>query len=260
MSKDFVNETTKDLDRLKVRITELKFFNRLNAIEKEVVDRLLNKIKTNLTWCDEFVDEAEVIEDTKKLLNDLYKIVNKKEEQMGKKRKNKKGNKMHLYHDDWGYDQEWSGIKNVNDTPEFRDIKSVSRSSHIKDSTPRVTRFVNTPVIYILPEVYDKIRAWTELIKEEITGIGTVKDLGHADFLIDSMYIFDQNVSGATCDASSPQALIEVFERMEANGHNPANARCWWHSHNSMGVSPSAKDDETGRNFCSKGFLILPHQ
>jgi hypothetical protein len=75
-------------------------------------------------------------------------------------------------------------------------------------------------------------------------------------FYIDDIHLFRQTVSGAQCEAEDDLALVELMNDMIAKGKNPSSLKCWWHSHNTMGTSPSGTDVATAEKFANKEFLI----
>lgn len=283
--EDTIRDTLKDIRK---RVFGAFAQGKMTLTERDSLLGSIEKIRQQLPYTKNFLGSPEVIMVVKKLMGELFIKVNnyesKKEGEIEMSRKNRnkhrrqkeqerdiaeEGNYGYGYGDYYygrgGYNGGYhGGSPAVYDTSrkemtsvKMNDLKPTETENiTVKSGTPKIDRFVNSPVIYILPEVYHKMMTWTSLLDDEITGLGTVEELGEGKFLIDSMYLFDQKVSKARCEATGPMSLIDLCERMEKDGKNPSKMKVWWHSHNTMGVSPSQQDDETGRNYCANGFLI----
>lgn len=226
----------------------------------EKLDRLERKIKD--VWSPGFGDSA--IYDCKKLVGELFQEFNIAE---GKAMMEEYGKDMpknypvtyqskHRERRETVTDLGYSKQVTKYDVPEIIPFKEGEELVLVKDGEPKLDRIVTKPIIYLSLEVYQKMMTWTRMLKDEITGLGTVKELSPGSFLIDGMYLFDQFVSGARCEMTGAEALVDLCQRLEAKGESPSALKCWWHSHNTMGVNPSAQDDETGRNYCDNGYLI----
>lgn len=258
----FIERSERNLKELRSKVHSLFAFKIIGEKERNELLNKLDGIKRHLPWCEGAVGSNEMISVAKKLIGNIFVELHKyeKDSLVGKKNKKKHQRREKDIAED---SRMWfgAGVDTHHATKEmvsvdFRQFKSDYESINVASGPAKLDRFINSPVIYILPEVYHKIMTWTSLLDDEITGLGTVEEIGPSQFLIDSMYLFDQKVSKARCEATGAMALVDLCERMEKDGKNPANMKVWWHSHNSMGVSPSSQDDETGRNFCSNGFLI----
>lgn len=263
--KKFIDRSERTLSNLRKEIHTLFAFKEIDIKQRNELLNKIDSIKRHLPWCDGCLGANELISATKKLIGNLFAELDKykKDGEMGKKNKKNKYRRDRDIAEDkkmwFGAGTDAPSYKTESKsmvTVDFKQFTNENEMITVAGGTPKLDRFIDTPIIYILPEVYHKIMLWTNLLDDEITGLGTVEELGKGKFLINSMYLFDQKVSKARCEATGPGALIELCERMEKDGKNPANMKVWWHSHNSMGVTPSGQDDETGRNFCSNGFLI----
>ncbi len=102
--------------------------------------------------------------------------------------------------------------------------------------------------VYIRQEVYHKIMTLTKLLDDEITALLEV-EREDEKFIIKGVQMFRQKVSKAQCEAEDNTSLVEMYQRMIKEGKNPAELKCWWHSHNSMGVSPSSTDYDTIKTY-----------
>jgi proteasome lid subunit RPN8/RPN11 len=102
--------------------------------------------------------------------------------------------------------------------------------------------------VYIKQEVYNEVMTLTKLLDDEITGLLEVEREGE-NFTIKGLQMFRQKVSKTQCEQEDDMAIQEMCKRMIAEGKNPAELKCWWHSHNNMGVSPSGTDYDTIKKY-----------
>lgn len=102
--------------------------------------------------------------------------------------------------------------------------------------------------VYIKQEVYHRVMAFTKLLDDEITALLEVEREGQK-FIIKGLQMFRQKVSKAQCEKEDVESIVEMYKRMIEQGKNPSELKCWWHSHNSMGVSPSGTDYDTIKEY-----------
>lgn len=138
--------------------------------------------------------------------------------------------------------------------PEIRkEFKPGHQYQKIKETKCSFSKF--EPEVVLTRLAFNKITAWCRMMNEEITALGVVEQEGE-DFIIKDFFLFHQNVTQTTCEATGPEALIEVMEEAEKQGYDSSKLRCWWHSHNTMGTTPSQQDLKTAEEFAGKSFLI----
>lgn len=138
--------------------------------------------------------------------------------------------------------------------PSMRDeFKAGPQYQKIKETKCSFSKF--DPDVVLTRLAFNKITAWCRLLNEEVTALGVVEQEGQ-DFIVKDFFMFHQIVTGATCEAENAEALIEVMEEVEKHGYDSSKLRCWWHSHNTMGTSPSQQDLKTAEEFAGKSFLI----
>lgn len=115
---------------------------------------------------------------------------------------------------------------------------------------------MNTKVSVILPlHVYHKLRAYTNLVDKEITGLGLVQTITPTKFKITDIYLLKQTVSAAECEIE-PEATAQLMERLINEGKNPSELRFWWHSHANMATFWSGTDSRTSEQFKGTEYLI----
>jgi hypothetical protein len=90
---------------------------------------------------------------------------------------------------------------------------------------------------------YQKIRAYTDLCPNEISGLGKVR-VEHGDFIVSDVAIFEQKVSAAH-STIEPAALAKFQDERVKAGESMREWKLWWHSHAEMGVFFSKTDTDT---------------
>jgi hypothetical protein len=95
--------------------------------------------------------------------------------------------------------------------------------------------------------VWDKIRTWTEMTTEEISGLGCVKREANGIFFVYDVFLVKQENTGSFTDIDDEalHALMWELETLDDtdNGNRLDDLRFWWHSHANMGVFWSGQDD-----------------
>lgn len=139
-------------------------------------------------------------------------------------------------------------------TPMFRsqfEVKQSLTSIYKGGST-----FSRVPDIIMSRLAFNKLKVWCESLDDEIQAMGIVEMQEGGEFFIKDFFLFDQIVSKTTCEEKNAQALVDLMMHVESKGYNSRDLKVWWHSHNSMGVTPSAQDLRTTEKFGASGFLI----
>ncbi len=134
-------------------------------------------------------------------------------------------------------------------TPTMNDVKFIDNLVCIKQGENEVFKLIFNK------ETYSKMMMYTKLLNVEITGLIEVR-VENNKFYLDDIHLFRQKVSGAQCEMEDDLAIVELMDKMIKAGKNPGSLKCWWHSHNTMGTSPSGTDTTTGEKFANKEFLI----
>lgn len=140
------------------------------------------------------------------------------------------------------------------ETPEFRKPETEKETIIVKKDTP-ILKLPDMEV-HIAEEVFRKIMTWTKLLDVEVTGLGTVSEITPGKFFVDSIFLFEQVVTGGSCVMKSPQAFVELCQRIEASGKDVAKLKFWWHSHNKLGAFFSSQDETTGAQYKSSDWMI----
>lgn len=90
----------------------------------------------------------------------------------------------------------------------------------------------------------EKIRQYTKLCPDEISGLGKVTSNNKGDLLISDVEIFKQTVSGAH-STIDPVALAQFQSEIVKAGGSMKDYKLWWHSHAHMSVFFSKTDTDT---------------
>lgn len=91
---------------------------------------------------------------------------------------------------------------------------------------------------------YERIRAFTELCPDEISGLGKIEVDKDENLLVTDVAIFDQEVSGAHSTIETA-ALAKFQVDMMARGESLKQWVLWWHSHAHMDTFFSGTDTNT---------------
>ena len=106
-------------------------------------------------------------------------------------------------------------------------------------------KFINTPTLFISNDAYLKMQEYIAQSKKEIGWLGTCSRQDD-DYIINNVYLFDQEVHETTCEITEEGLNKFALELMEKpNGMDIWNNICLWgHSHVNMGVLPSSQDNK----------------
>ena len=105
-------------------------------------------------------------------------------------------------------------------------------------------RFINKPTLFISNDAYLKMQEYIAQSNKEIGWLGTCSRQDE-DYIINNVYLFDQEVHETTCEITEEGLNKFALELMEKpNGMDIWNNICLWgHSHVNMGVLPSSQDN-----------------
>lgn len=96
----------------------------------------------------------------------------------------------------------------------------------------------------ILRSAQERIRAFTMLCPDEISGLGKLEVDADQNFVVTQVEIFDQEVSGTHSTIEAVALAKFQTERVTA-GESMKQWTLWWHSHADMGVFFSSTDTNT---------------
>ncbi len=111
------------------------------------------------------------------------------------------------------------------------------------------------PTIYLSIKAYQKMRAWTEMAKGEVSWLGTVEGMEGDGFLIEDIYLLKQicTDAGTSLDDS---AIGEFLTGITKKGDDPSRVKAWLHSHGHLKTFWSQTDEKTIDRMSSAGYLI----
>ena len=98
----------------------------------------------------------------------------------------------------------------------------------------------NGAVVWIMPDAHRKILALVTEFSDEVGWHGTVSRIGDNEFVIEDIFVYPQEVTGATVNTDQ-KAYSEWLYGLDDDIFN--KIRMQGHSHCNMGVHPSGVDD-----------------
>lgn len=109
-----------------------------------------------------------------------------------------------------------------------------------------------SPMVYMTRDAYSRMWHYVDIASKEVGWLGTVRLTRYGNFLIDEVFLLEQEVSAAQTEISEAgiarlaQELIDTRE----NGVEMVNRiRFWGHSHVRMGTFPSGQDEAQMQHF-----------
>lgn len=113
-----------------------------------------------------------------------------------------------------------------------------------------------TPTVYLTPDAYKRMCLYVELAPKEVGWLGTISKREDGNFLIEEVFLVEQEVTPVETELSVEGSEKLVLELLEAGdpGLDKANKLHFWgHSHVRMGTSPSGTDESTMMRFSREG-------
>src|SRR3989344_7019657 len=115
----------------------------------------------------------------------------------------------------------------------------------------------NVPGIFITPEAYADMLTIANLSGfDEIGWLGSVLTITDYRFLIDGIFLFQQEVHGATTEITE-EGLADLFTDLIIENEELAQRLMFWgHVHPSSSTSPSGQDDDQMKHFSHNPWFI----
>lgn len=110
----------------------------------------------------------------------------------------------------------------------------------------------DVPMIYMTRDAFSRMWHFVDIADEEVGWLGTVEETTYGNFLIEEVFLLEQEVSAAQTEISENgiARLVQKLIDTRDDGVEVANKlRFWGHSHVRMGTSPSGQDDAQMRHF-----------
>ena len=112
------------------------------------------------------------------------------------------------------------------------------------------------PTVFMTREVFSRMWHFVDIASEEVSWLGTVRMTKYGNYLIEEVFLLDQEVSATQTELSGEgQAqLAQYLIETRPDGVETANKlRFWGHSHVRMGTSPSHQDEKQMEKFQENG-------
>ena len=108
--------------------------------------------------------------------------------------------------------------------------------------------------LYLLPEVEERMRHYTNLAAGEVSGLGTVEQFD-GGFLVTDLFLPRQECSpgGTELDQESVATLLMELDHA---GKDPGTLKFWWHSHGGLDTFWSRTDEECVNNLANGDYLL----
>lgn len=114
----------------------------------------------------------------------------------------------------------------------------------------------SAPTVYITPDAYKRICLYVELAPQEVGWLGTVSKRPDGNFIIDEVFLVEQEVTAVETELSvdgCAKLVVELLEGGEPGLERANKLQFWGHSHVRMGTTPSGTDEQTMRRFADEG-------
>lgn len=113
-----------------------------------------------------------------------------------------------------------------------------------------------TPTVYMTPDAYKRMCLYVELAPKEVGWLGTVSKRPNGDFLIEEVFLVEQEVTSVETELSvegTEKLVLELLEDGDPGLEKSNKLHFWGHSHVRMGTSPSGTDESTMQRFAREG-------
>jgi hypothetical protein len=107
---------------------------------------------------------------------------------------------------------------------------------------------------YLLPEVEERMRHYTNLAAGEVSGLGTVEEFD-GGFLVTDLFLPKQTCSPGGTDLDQESVATLIMELDQA-GKDPGALRFWWHSHGNLDVFWSGTDEQCINNLANGDYVL----
>ena len=108
--------------------------------------------------------------------------------------------------------------------------------------------------LYLLPEVEERIRHYTDLAASEVSGLGTVEEF-EGGFLVTDLFLPKQTCSPGGTELDQDSVATLIMELDEA-GKDAGTLRFWWHSHGNLNTFWSHTDEECINNLANGDYVL----
>lgn len=112
------------------------------------------------------------------------------------------------------------------------------------------------PTVYMTPDAYKRMCLYVELAPKEVGWLGTISKRPNGDFLIEEVFLVEQEVTSVETELSvegTEKLVLELLEDGDPGLEKSNKLHFWGHSHVRMGTSPSGTDESTMQRFAREG-------
>lgn len=114
----------------------------------------------------------------------------------------------------------------------------------------KVTFDATKVMVHISPIAMEKMYYYVGIVADEVSWMGKVTRLNNTEFLIEDVYLIDQDVHPTTTEFTNEGNTEFLTKLVEEEGIEAVNKiRLWGHSHVKMGTTASTVDDEQMKEF-----------
>lgn len=113
-----------------------------------------------------------------------------------------------------------------------------------------------SPTIYLSVDAFKRMLLFVEIAGKEVGWLGTAEQVDGGDFLIDKVFLLEQEVTATETELSvdgQNKLVMELIEQGDQGLELANRLRFWGHSHVRMGTWPSFTDERTMERFGREG-------
>ncbi|MBY0547647.1 MAG: hypothetical protein K2W95_10160 [Candidatus Obscuribacterales bacterium] len=113
-----------------------------------------------------------------------------------------------------------------------------------------------SPTIYLSADAFRRMLLFVEIAGKEVGWLGTAEQVAGGDFLIDKVFLLEQEVTATETELSvdgQNKLVMELIEQGDQGLELANRLRFWGHSHVRMGTWPSFTDERTMERFGREG-------
>ncbi|HEY9787018.1 MAG TPA: hypothetical protein V6D17_16620 [Candidatus Obscuribacterales bacterium] len=124
-------------------------------------------------------------------------------------------------------------------------------------ASPRGELLIESPRVLITPDAYKRMCLYIEIAPKEVGWLGTVSRMDDGDFLIEEVFLVEQEVTSVETELSvegREKLVLDLLQTGTDEDIERTNKlRFWGHSHVRMGTGPSGTDENTMVTFGREG-------
>jgi hypothetical protein len=119
---------------------------------------------------------------------------------------------------------------------------------------------MNKVNILINVTAYRKMKAWIDMARGEVSGLGSVSEVRDRNgelmsFIVDDIYLLKQQC-GSADTLLDDEAVGQFLFEMAKEGLDTSKVKLWWHSHGTLNVFWSTTDEQCIRDLINSSYMI----